>query len=1678
MKKRNLLPMLTALLLCSAVALNVYAQDTLRVDRTKYPDYTGRVYPDWSLMTPTGQEGEAARARARSQRPDHVNNAETRYFPPIFEQVGGSCSAASRICYMFSYELAAYRDLDAKQPENYYPSHFLYLQWATPTGGYIEQRNRVITEIGMPSAADYGGQTYSALFGAQDYDNPEFGWMNGYDKWYRAMHNRMHHPSNFPMNMSTEEGREALKNWLWNHNGDGSFQAGGICGVDVGTADSSMWRKIPQTVTNDAIGVTGMSYVKRWAISMDHSVTIVGYDDRIEFDLDEDGIYGEAEADEVGAWIIANSWGTWWENNGFIYCPYARSGKTCGKNTDDVNPSDWWYPEVYKVNKDYRPLRTIKLEMEYSHRSEIALSAGISADLDATEPEKTVGFMHFTYAGDGNYGNTNPAPATPMLGRWADGKLHDEPMEFGYDLTDLTEGYDMAQPLKYFFIIEARAWAQGTGAIHQASIMDYAYDQLGQETPFIGESMTIEGLNDKNSLVISVIVPGSSYHAPQNPAYTDGTLSWQAPVNSGREIASYNIYYNNSLIGNTAAGTYQPTENATYGDYGISAVYADGNESAKTTVKIPVGQTTPNAGIDLSNSGFDIPDVFKSQHQQATIEYWIKPKSLVDWNQSGGPGWEDGFMFHANANKYLTAGWDTNNRTTTNKALQVGVWTHVAIVVNDSQMTVYLDGENCGTVNSTTYSGLGGFGTLTFRSNGDGNAQNAVYDEIRIWHTARTAEQINACKDIEFTGSILPEGLVAYLKGDLFENESNTYLYDCVGEHHAKIHNAAYASTNENMPTLGTAVTGEPAVSIDAPNTEVYAGIPVALTATYNEHVCQLTWTAPDAGIDNLSAISPAMTFATPGTYTVSVTAATTGGKTATATRQIEVKSAPAVDATFTPTSYNVPAGVRVTFAPNNPRTGYIYQWDMPGADNEATQSTKAAATYLQLGTYDVTLTITGPDGTTDSHTETITVVEVAPKAAFNITPAVVVKGEEVQFIDESLYTPTAWEWNISNGKVTDIVYNRSKTLVMSSPGVYTVTLNAANNAGSDQLTRERALIVTNADSRNGLTFSKDESTVTLTTSPIANGQSEFTIEWWMNSEWPEEDMNGIGESQETLLLKTMGGGRMMLYMGGSSVSSSNDYVIPNEWHHYAVTFDTKEVKFYRDGVLTVTRETASDATVPAIGTFRIGGSDTPLKGSIDEFRVWGKALTLEQLRSYANAPIADVATAGSQLALSLYYQCNQNGGAVQDATSNANHGERTNFGPDGDAWALSKGVFCLNFEENATDITADHLTNYEKWFDYNDTCVNPNLSERTFGLTGWIIENAVTTEVAADTIITTGAHVDLEYWKDHCFTVTTEWDDFASTLSDHKVYQIVTLPAGNYTFAAMFDYEKSCGNSFVVAAQGTTLPTTEDLDQALGYTAMNSNGTNAVSFLLTEETTVSVGLLVNMSGKQCMTIQRFSLSSSPITVHEKTTDSYTLNVTGAGYSTLYLGYDAAIPEGATAWIVTQIAGESLKMQQLSDYIPANTAVIIKAPQGTYTFVETEEEMPAVANNLLSGTLEDTYITPQKAGTKYYVLSNPGGVVGMYRAKMTDGQFFNNANKSYLAIVPSIDIFDEETDTDKEGGQLSVGYRFDFGDGSTLIERSKTGTQHSGIVYDLQGRRVENPTKGLYIVDGRLTIFN
>ena len=200
-------------------------------------------------------------------------------------------------------------------------------------------------------------------------------------------------------------------------------------------------------------------------------------------------------------------------------------------------------------------------------------------------------------------------------------------------------------------------------------------------------------------------------------------------------------------------------------------------------------------------------------------------------------------------------------------------------------------------------------------------------------------------------------------------------------------------------------------------------------------------------------------------------------------------------------------------------------------------------------------------------------------------------------------------------------------------------------------------------------------------------------------------------------------------------------------------------------------------------------------------------------------------------------------------------------------------------------------------------------------------------------------------------------------------------------------------------------------------------------------------------------------------------TETFDLTVSAANYATLYLDFNATIPQGVEVYTASTVDGDRLMMQEVTGTLPANTGVIVRAEQGTYTFEQTFEKVDAIKSNLLRGSVEDVYITPAK-DAKYYVLSMKDGIVGMYEDALSGGTFKNNANKAYLVLgEKNLGIYDEEVDTENPGMQLSNSYYFDFG-GTTAIEPVVNEVEDN-IYYDLNGRRVENPTRGIYILNGK-----
>ena len=200
-----------------------------------------------------------------------------------------------------------------------------------------------------------------------------------------------------------------------------------------------------------------------------------------------------------------------------------------------------------------------------------------------------------------------------------------------------------------------------------------------------------------------------------------------------------------------------------------------------------------------------------------------------------------------------------------------------------------------------------------------------------------------------------------------------------------------------------------------------------------------------------------------------------------------------------------------------------------------------------------------------------------------------------------------------------------------------------------------------------------------------------------------------------------------------------------------------------------------------------------------------------------------------------------------------------------------------------------------------------------------------------------------------------------------------------------------------------------------------------------------------------------------------------------ASFSSIMLGYNTIVPENVEAYNATSIKDGYLSLEIVAtkgEVIPANTPVILyrtdKNEKKRFYYSCENAEKPE--SSLLSGSLYQKFVKCDD-NKDYYKLMIKDGVAKMYwmykefnaegvSKGQTDegGHIKCNANKIYMAL-PILQH------------AVSYGMRFVTPDATDIDEvldgvKTESGKQETGI-YDLQGRKVENPTTGIYIINGK-----
>ena len=534
-----------------------------------------------------------------------------------------------------------------------------------------------------------------------------------------------------------------------------------------------------------------------------------------------------------------------------------------------------------------------------------------------------------------------------------------------------------------------------------------------------------------------------------------------------------------------------------------------------------------------------------------------------------------------------------SNRTAEGAALKANVWTHLAGTYDGSMLRLYINGVD---VAHQAQTGLIATSSAPLRIGGNsiwGEYFKGRIDEVRLYNRALTLEEIQTDMNTPIPPPPPPTPPPA----------------------------AAFSAT----PLSG----------------------PAPLTATFSDassgSITSWAWTFGDSGTS--TAQNPSHIYAAAGSYTVGLTVTGAGGSnTATKVSYITTTTLPGLPpvASFSATPIAGPAPLTVTFS--DASSGNITDWAWTFGDGNTSPAQHPSHTYAAAGSYTVSLTVTGPDGSnTATQTDYITVNLTGPLAGFNAAPRVGLPPLTVAFSDASSGSITSWAWTFGDGSTSP---TRNPSHTYAATGSYAVSLTVTGPDGSNTATKEGYITVNttglvaaysfnegsgntvtdvsgNANSGTisgtswttqgrfdkALVFDGVNDWVTINDAPSLDLTTGMTLEAWVYptavsptrdvlvKEGPNIDIYNLYASNYAGHPEVNG------LLGATNYTAEGTLLTANTWTHLAGTYDGTTFRLYLNG-LQVASRVQPGAIAVSTGPLRIGGNSMwgeYFAGRIDE---------------------------------------------------------------------------------------------------------------------------------------------------------------------------------------------------------------------------------------------------------------------------------------------------------------------------------------------------------------------------------------------------------------------------------------------------------------------------------------------
>lgn len=389
------------------------------------------------LPVPHGQESVTLGAPTVGAVPAAVDNTALPSFPPMRSQGSlNSCAAFSSTYFTMTHMVGLARGWNTKSTtdnSNKFSPKFTYnmINNGQDAGAWITTAFNVMLKHGCPTWADF------AYVGSASNTANYREWPTTASLWRGALNYRMDQTGKVT-GVDTNTGLANLKALL----ADGYVLN---YGTNIYCWQYTTLKNDPATTADDAFVGKRVAHMVNTSRNDDgHGMTVVGYNDNVWTDINGNGA---VDAGEKGAVRIANSWGTSWEDGGFVWVAYdALKTTSAVSGVSSANRRGaFWYNEAYWITAraNYAPTMLAQFTVNHASRNQLRMSVGTSATT-ATTPSSTwtgtaINYQGGAYAMDGTavFDLSDLAPADGSLKRWYVG-MQDKTAGSAGTLTDFT----------------------------------------------------------------------------------------------------------------------------------------------------------------------------------------------------------------------------------------------------------------------------------------------------------------------------------------------------------------------------------------------------------------------------------------------------------------------------------------------------------------------------------------------------------------------------------------------------------------------------------------------------------------------------------------------------------------------------------------------------------------------------------------------------------------------------------------------------------------------------------------------------------------------------------------------------------------------------------------------------------------------------------------------------------------------------------------------------------------------------------------------------------------------------------------------------------------------------------------------------------------------------------------